>query len=103
MGVNIGYHHLNFENRYMIMGLAQEGFSLERIAKRCQVSPSTVSRELKRQLPEEVSLAFRCEKYSATAAKSRYMMFGKIAPLTTFPKVVHEYPIVRFRQKWQRV
>lgn len=30
-------------------------------------------------------------------------VFDKIAPLIPFPKVVHEYPIVRFRQKWQRV
>ena len=73
MGVNIGYHHLNFEKRCIIMGLAQEGLSFERIAKRCQVSTSTVSRELKRQFPEEVPLALRREKYSATAAQSRYV------------------------------
>ncbi len=30
-------------------------------------------------------------------------VFTKIAPLIAFPKVVHDYPIVRFRQKWQRV
>lgn len=28
-------------------------------------------------------------------------VFTKIAPLIPFPKVVHPYPIVRFRQKWQ--
>lgn len=30
-------------------------------------------------------------------------VFKKIAPLIPFPKVKHEYPVVRFRQKWQRV
>lgn len=30
-------------------------------------------------------------------------VFDKIAPLIPFPKIVHDYPIVRFRQKWQRV
>lgn len=30
-------------------------------------------------------------------------VFSKVAPLIPLPKVVHEYPIVRFRQKWQRV
>ena len=28
-------------------------------------------------------------------------VFNKIAPLIPIPKVVHEYPIPRFRQKWQ--
>ena len=28
-------------------------------------------------------------------------VFTKITPLIPFPKVVHPYPIVRFRQKWQ--
>ena len=30
-------------------------------------------------------------------------VFSEVAPSIAFPKVVHEYPIVRFRQKWQRV
>ena len=28
-------------------------------------------------------------------------VFDKLAPLIPFPKVVHPYPIVRFRQKWK--
>ena len=30
-------------------------------------------------------------------------VFDKIAPLIPTPQVVHDYPITRFRQKWQRV
>ena len=30
-------------------------------------------------------------------------MFTKIAPLIPLPTVMHDYPIVRFRQKWQQV
>ena len=73
MSITAGYHHLKIEQRGLIMGLAQEGVSLSHIAERCHTSVSTVSRELSRQFPKEVSLTVRREQYSATAAQRRYL------------------------------
>ncbi|MCR5814782.1 MAG: helix-turn-helix domain-containing protein [Desulfovibrio sp.] len=68
-----GYHHLKLDQRGLIMGLAQEGASLSHIAELCHTSVSTVSRELSRQFPKEVSLAVRREQYKATTAQRRYL------------------------------
>ena len=54
------YHRLTQENRYQIEALKTSGLSVRAIAKQLDLSPSTISRELRRNAPKR--------KYFATTA-----------------------------------
>ena len=46
------YHRLTQENRYQIEALKTSGLGVRAIAKQLDLSPSTISRELRRNAPK---------------------------------------------------
>ena len=52
------YQHLAQEERYMIYQLCEQGFSIRKISRHIDRSPSTVSRELKRNIDNQIYLYF---------------------------------------------
>ena len=73
MGLKRRYTHLSAEKRAMIMALAKEDFPNARIARRCGVSESTISRELSRHASKGSSLTERRRQYSAMEAQAKYL------------------------------
>ena len=64
--------HLNFEDRYTIKHLRNEGKSLRYIAKELNCSPSTVMYELRRGTIEKTSAKGRPSAYIPTRGQKRY-------------------------------
>jgi IS30 family transposase len=58
------YKHLNQEQRYQIAGLRKAGFSLRSLAKEMRLSPSTISREVKRNSSTRSYHAARAQSYA---------------------------------------
>lgn len=49
----INYNHLNYKNRIIIQEYLNKGFSIRKIAKQINKSPSTISREIKRNFDND--------------------------------------------------
>src|SRR3990167_8833904 len=69
----MNYTHLTMEERYQIDDLRGEGFSKSAIAKQLGRSPSTVSREMRRNKGERVWRAHQAQE----KAKSRLTKRGQ--------------------------
>ena len=64
--------HLKLEDRCMIKALHQLGYSLRRIAREVNCSPSTVMYELKRGTLEKASTKGRSSVYSPSRGQKKY-------------------------------
>lgn len=69
----MNYQHLTMEERYQIDDLRSEGFSKSAIARQIGRSPSTVSREMRRNKGERVWRAHQAQE----KASNRLIMRGK--------------------------
>jgi IS30 family transposase len=51
----VAFHHLTLEERYQIYAFLKAGYSIDAIAQKLERAPSTISRELKRNVNPALS------------------------------------------------
>lgn len=87
------YKQLTLEKRYHISALKKQGYKQKDIAYEVGVHPSTISRELKRNI-------FQC-KYSAEYAQTEYTLRQKKKPKhTALTKTIEKYIREKLKQDW---
>lgn len=67
----MNYRHLTINERIVIMQLKYSGYSIREIAKQINRSPSTISREIRRNSYRK-GIGYSVNKYSAASAQRKY-------------------------------
>lgn len=97
----MSYNHLTIEERSCIYQFLNLGMSLRNIAKALQRSPSTISREIKRNSSNIKTSKGRHIKYFPIKANEKYMVRRKDCHRKSkFSKDVLDYATIKINEHW---